>query len=117
MLLCAYGRVVAHPGGWKCRFVDAVTGALLPRDAVKHSAIDTSGALAARDESERVIALGSPDSAGHALPDMRGEDPRSFRYGVCALHLGGYVWRVMRFDAAPDAQPNPTPGRKSTKRE
>ncbi len=104
-LLCAYERVVARASGLAAyRFVDTITGALLPRDAVQYPAIDTSGVLLAQDERGRVIALGSPDGARHALQHARdGEVPRSFRYGMCALWRDGR-WRVVRFDAAPDVK-------------
>ena len=110
MLLCANGRAVAQlTESSDCRFVDAVTGALLPRDAVWRPMLDTSGALVAQDKIGRLIALGSPNSAGHALPDARdSEVPQSFHYGVCALRRPAGEWRVVRFDAAPDAPRYPT---------
>ena len=91
--------------GAGCRFADAVTGALLPRDPVQWPVLDMSGALLAQDNRERIIALGGPDSAGHALLDVRDDGrPRSFRYGVCTWWMGDGEWRVVRFDAPAAAQ-------------
>lgn len=99
MLLLNRGRICGVNATFTGnRFVEAVTGALMPRAAVYSPALDTSGALVWRDENRALLSGGSPSSMGRVLSDVAcSEYVYCFRYGVCAVRRDDQCC-LLRFD-------------------
>ncbi len=81
--------------------VDAITGAVLSRAAIKNPTVDTSGALMWRDKHNALAASSGPGSDGHTLLGV--ESPEyvcCFRYGVCVIRNDNEC-HLLRFNGEP----------------